>query len=408
MSWVEKIKQGIKITTGDGKVYEPLYMITSKKVGFNIAQFEFPNVEGTLVKRTKQKGATHSLEIIFQGENHLDVSKEFETSNRDLRTWQISHPIYGILNVQPTELNYDPTGLNTTKVTGGIIETISEDYPNVVVDANQQIETYFKEYGEFTLDNFNNSIDLQADDLNTFKTQTKEMYNIGSGSIKSGSQSNEYFNLFNKANSAILSGFSDVSLMINTVSAVLVYPYLFTNSIKDRYSMFESQLQALNNNVPILSTKSDKLIYETNVGSIISAQCLSVNNVLPNDFDNIDNVLFVISQLTSTYNTYINNLDSLQGLNGALPGVYMPNYSSINALSTLVSFTVSNLMNIALNAKTKRTYILDKDTNPLLLAHRFYGLDVDDNNYELFLIQNNIVLTNLLMLQQGTTVVYYI
>lgn len=408
MSWVEKIKEQISITTGDNKTYTPLYVITTKTVDYNIAEFEFPNIEGTLVKRSKQKGARYDLEIIFQGEDHLDKMVEFENSNKDSRAWQISHPIYGLLNVQPTSLNYDPTGLNTTKITGQIIETISEDYPNVVVDAPQQIEVYFQEYNEFTLNNFSNSIDVQPEDLDFLKRQTKTIYDLGSGSVKSGTQSNEYFNLFNKANTAILNGFSDVSTMITAITDVLVYPYIFENSIKDRFLMFKNQLDTLNNSVPILTSKSDKLIYETNTGSILAAQCLSVNNVLPNDFDNIDNVLDTMTQITSYYNTYIANLDLMQGLNGAIPGVYMPNYSSVNALSILVNFTVSNLMSIALNAKTQRTYITEKEINPLLLAHRFYGLDPDDENYIRFLEENTIVLTNLLLIKKGVKVYYYI
>jgi len=77
MSWIEKIKEGIKITTGDGEIYEPLYILSSKSIDYNVAEFNFPNVNGTLVKVGNKRGTRHSLRIIFQGEDHLDVSDRF-------------------------------------------------------------------------------------------------------------------------------------------------------------------------------------------------------------------------------------------------------------------------------------------------------------------------------------------
>ena len=44
MSWIERIKNDIIITTGDGKVYTPLYSIGGKTVEYNIAEFNFPNI----------------------------------------------------------------------------------------------------------------------------------------------------------------------------------------------------------------------------------------------------------------------------------------------------------------------------------------------------------------------------
>ena len=114
MSWLEKVEKGITITTGDGRKYTPEYFLTPKTTDFNIAEFNFPNVEGTLVKRGTVKGAKHNLTFVFQGENHLDVSFNFEKSAKDNRPWEIEHPFYGIIRVHPTSLTYDSTGINIT------------------------------------------------------------------------------------------------------------------------------------------------------------------------------------------------------------------------------------------------------------------------------------------------------
>ena len=74
MSWIERIQKGITITTGDGNSFTPLYVINSKNVEFNVAEFEFPNIGGTLVKRSEWKGTKFQLQIIFQGDDNIEKS----------------------------------------------------------------------------------------------------------------------------------------------------------------------------------------------------------------------------------------------------------------------------------------------------------------------------------------------
>ena len=66
MSWTEKLKKGLEITTGDGKKFFPLYLLDPKTTNFNVAEFEFPNIEGTLVKRSLVKGTRHKLTFFFK------------------------------------------------------------------------------------------------------------------------------------------------------------------------------------------------------------------------------------------------------------------------------------------------------------------------------------------------------
>ena len=89
MSWIEKINSGIVITCGDGKRYEPHYILAEKSVEYNVAEFDFVNIEGTLVKRSKPRGRRFPIELLFQGDNHLDVADAFEMSAKDDRPWNI-------------------------------------------------------------------------------------------------------------------------------------------------------------------------------------------------------------------------------------------------------------------------------------------------------------------------------
>jgi len=165
MSWIENIKSGLSITTGDGKVYNPLYVITTKSVDYNVAEFEFPNITGTLVKRNTAKGARYRFEMIFQGDDHIEQFKAFELSNNDQRPWQVFHPIYGNILLQPTSLIYDPTGLNNTKVTGDLIETITEEYPKITIDPKDSVGFDVVNVNEIAASSFESLVIPDASDV---------------------------------------------------------------------------------------------------------------------------------------------------------------------------------------------------------------------------------------------------
>ena len=98
--------------------------------------------------------------------------------------------------------------------------------------------------------------------------------------------------------------------------------------------------------------------------------------------------------------------DLLQTLNGGSLASYIPTADSIITLSGLISYTLSNLYIIALNSETEKSIIVEKDTNALLLTHRFYGLSNDENLNKLF-SNNNWGLNHILQIKKGTKVIYY-
>src|SRR4051812_32567908 len=118
MSWVDKLKNRIKIQMGDGKIYFPSWIPDHKRVEYNTAEFEFPNVEGTLVKRGTPLGRKYNLKLFFSGPDHLDDSDAFESSASDNRPWTIFHPYHGTIICQPTSLDFDNSNYNVTEITG--------------------------------------------------------------------------------------------------------------------------------------------------------------------------------------------------------------------------------------------------------------------------------------------------
>jgi hypothetical protein len=130
MSWKDKIKNKIKVTTGDGKEYFLTWTgKTEDEEEYHIKEFTFPNVEGTEVRRGKTKGRRFQFEVFFEGDDHIEDSEDFRLSARIEKTWIVEHPYFNSIRVQPKKLKFDRKKYNITKVTGILLENIEQPRP---------------------------------------------------------------------------------------------------------------------------------------------------------------------------------------------------------------------------------------------------------------------------------------
>ena len=408
MSWTEKLKTGLKITTGDGKKFTPLYKLNPKTTDFNVAEFEFPNIEGTLVKRSLVKGTKMSLEFYFQGEDHLSQSLEFEESAKDKRPFIILHPFFGEMTVQPTSLSYDPTGLNLTKVTGNFIETISDEYPRLTKDPKNKIALSSKNTQDSLVESFGSNVIVEPSDINSLNENNASIYALGSEAVQSGNQANEYFQLFQTANSAVSVMAANTSNAAQLITNLYTYPSLFVSGIKERLTLLFKQLVKLGSALNTLSTPNEKKIYELSGGAVLTSIVSATINPLGTDYKTSKDVIESIDSIVLSWNTYINNIEAIQTDTNDLVDSYVPDFNSLRPLMELINFATANLINIALDASSERSIILESDSNAILLTHRFYGLNEGDSNLNKFINQNNLSANELIEIKKGKKIVYYI
>jgi hypothetical protein len=420
MSWVEKIRTDFVITCGEGTSFTPLWLNATKKIEYNVAEFDFPNLAGTLVSRGKPRGTKYGLELFFQGDDHLDVSKSFETASADSRPWVISHPFYGNLTVQPTGLNIDNSDYNLTKITCTVIETITEDNPKTVIDPIENIALIKAQADELTLASFD-AIPSAAD-KNSMTATNNKVYTDGKKITTLAEESESYFNAFNTANAAVLRATTEPLAAMRLVQSLINAPALFKNSVKTRVNTLRNQFLSMNESIAGATLRPTKKIYEANSVAAISSMALAAANPLEGDYQNRTDVLDIVDALVAVrydsvsntlvpvgaYPIFLASLDSLQTPNGGDLNSYVPNADTLSALNDIINFTVSSLFNIALGAKQERTYHCEDDTNIINLTHRFYGLDQGDENLAKMVQNNNIGLSEYFQLRKGRKIIYYV
>lgn len=406
MSWLEKIKTNLSITTGDGKVFTPLWTPFDKTIGYNLAIYEFPRIEGALVRRYEQKANIYDIEFYFQGADHLEQAAAFEASALDKRAWTISHPFEGSLLVHPIGFKKTNRGLNVTVYNGSVIETITEDAPKATANPADRILSEKETTDTLMADSYVAEVKPKAADLKEMGTKTKSTFDLGKKGIGNIIDSQEYFNAFTTANNAINNAVAEPLLAIRQIQAMINAPFNFLSNVQSRVATLKSQLLALGNSISTILTRNSKKLYENNAGTMLSA--LAAATVTNASYASRREAVDTINIIVEQYNNYINNLDALQSTSGAVLDAYIPDAGSLIQLSNLVSFTVSALLLIATDARQERSFILEEDDNVFPLAKRLYGMKEDDSTITELIATNNLTMQELLIIPKGRTIKYYV
>lgn len=407
MSWVDSINDKLIITTGDGKQYTPFWKNASKVLEFNMAEFNFVEVEGSLVKRYKRKGLKFNFEIYFSGNDNLEVANAFEQSTYDSRPWDISHPIYGKITVQPSALSFDYIKNNVTTITGTLMETITDDNPKSTIIPIDKISADKLELDGASSRSFYNGVrSFTIGERRSFLEIEDGYYNEAAMQITETSESEQFINLYNSAQSAILDVTLDPLLAVQKTQEFINYPPgLLSNSVTGRLNLLKNQFTNLS--IANLLTKNQKELYQMQAGSYIANMATAAANPQPGNYGTRTQVFNVIGFLLTYYNQFILNLDTLQTATGGVPTSYIPDANTLMRLNDLVNYTISNLFNIALNSKQERSIYVEDDTNVIILAHRFYGLE-DESTIQTIIDNNDIGLFELLGIKKGRRIIYYV
>lgn len=401
MSWQTDIENIIfTIITGDGKEWRPKWKNATKDVEYNASIYEFVNVDGSLALRAKPKGRRFDLEFYFDGENAVTIGNNFEISARNNKYWTVKHPFYGDIKCQPLSLKQDNTALNVSKFTVPVIETITTAYPEATKIIEDEIIVKVAEINELQQVAYEQSAEIDRTEL---VKNVSALDTIFSSIIKTSEELKEFKDAVADAVIEITNVVSTGTSILRAIHTLINYPATIEQTIEARFNSF---VEALDN---IIDTFGDnKEQFEAISGSIVAAmQLVTVSNIT-DDFNIRKDVIDHQDSLLTEYNKYLSFLDTLQTERADSDDSYTPDYNSQNGLNELVNLTISNLFEVAFSAKQEREFTLEKDSNPILLTHRFYGLDKLDENLSKFIKTNNVGLNELLNIKKGRKIVYYV
>lgn len=385
MSWQERIKNDFVITTGDGNSYYPLWRGATKELVFNTEGFDFVGVEGTYVAREQTQGTKFPLEFYFEGENHIDIAKAFEISSRNKNAWVISHPIWGEITCQPLSLTFDSSAVNITKVTGEVWESIEVKYPDYSYNERNQVDlkiiVMITEAWYINPSSLSESSKLSAFSLN-------DLIDINYSKLPAtNEQAVKLKNQIREVASAI------EELLITPTRYMESFYSLLTFVIEVEDNIV-SKINALRKCFNDCVSIGDVSIFEPTANAITSLACdVAIKNKYLKRGD--------IAEVSSIILEMYNNTNTFYEQNGIVP-----NYELSLAMDFIVNITIGNLYQVGMEASQERSLFLEKDSNAIVLAHRFYGLS--DNSLDRFIEENNISINEMLQVKKGRKLIWYV
>jgi len=405
MSWQDKLQNiQFSIKTGDGKEWFPLFKTGEKSKEFNTSIYDFIDVPKSLVERKQPKSSKYPLTFWFDGENHVETAEEFENSANDKRYWIITHPYYGTIKGQPISITRNDVNLNITEISIDFWESIVFDFPKS--NLSVQDNTLTKKDG--VLDNCAVSYSgrkVQAtEDIQKNKDATL-LIAKSFEKIQGDDTFSEYQNALSKALKANDKLLSDSFDAILKTQVLIDSPSDYERTVKEKISAYKSVFTSLNT---ILNTVADKLFYESIGASTMACYCnAAVNYEFGVDYVTALEVESVASDLIQIYDSYLQLLDSASTSNYVVEVGYQPNPIVQTQLNDLILYTLSNLYNVAFESQQERIVYVEKDTNIVLLTHRYLGL-ASDENIETFRKINDIKLKELFKIKKDRKIKYYV
>lgn len=402
MSWKDKIENGVfKITTGDGKVYKPLWKPGESSKEYNTTAHNFINLEGTLVDRKKPQSSKYPLTLWFQGEDNIEQAAAFLKSADDPRAWEVSHPLYGIINGQPLGIERNDSSLNVTVINVDFWESITEDYPDDDISVQDRIQA--------------KALDVQSAGIKSFSSFKPETANIASMKLAT----NQTQGIFSKiaGNSKVLfqnaytTAIKSADNLINAQGTAIskqqeLYSLAsgFDTPLQRKFKAFKKGLDQL---VEVIDSKNDKYLYESMGATAIAAASQSAVNPLEDDYTTRTQIESVVNSLLEMYNGYLQVLDENQVSRYDVENTWNPNAVLQSELNDLIVDTIGNLQVLAFQARQERIVYTEKDTNLIVLVHRYVGLDADDKNIEKFREINKIKNDELFIIMKDRQIKYF-
>lgn len=402
MNWEDRINIPFKIETGDGQVFLPLWKGGEKEREFNTSTFEFINVYGTLVDRKQPMGAKYPLVFWFQGSDNILQADAFETACEDTRQWTVTHPFYGVIKGHPLSIRRDDSSLNITEITIPFWESISPDYPfsnfsrkDNTRDLHEKAKYSFSQSATDTVEY--TPIDVAAQ---------KELCIVIGSELESLQDNNTYADFQNSLNTALKAIdnlMEDPLNAIQTVQNFLDLPSLYEQAIKGRVATYESIYWRLKES---LETLTDKKYYESIAGTVLSLISVTIINPLGGDYILIFDVEEMFNRLSVVYLDYLETLDLISDSNYSVGVSFSPDATAQNDLTNIINYSLANLQSLTFGTKIERSVVLTKDSNIILLVHKYLGLDDLDENLDIFKKTNNITFNENFILKKGREIKY--
>jgi len=408
MSWKDRLENIVfTITTGDGKVYTPLWKNGETSKEFNATIFDFISLPGGLVDRKQVKARSFPLTFWFQGDDNIEQSEAFDQSANDPRAWTVRHPFYGDITGQPLTLSRNDLSYNITEINVDFWETITESLPKKTASIPDAVKSVASQLVVVSPQEYAAKVDLAPADVVMVKDTTQKISANISALLNSQTYS-DYQLSKNNAFAKIDNMIAEPAAAIKAINDLVQLPSEFALSVSTRLTLMRAVYNSAKDILGIRESSNNKSFFEVIGAAAISGAAITAVLPLSGDYITRSSVADTSKALSDMYADYLNALDNAYVPVSEIENAYSASPETRFQLQNMVTETISSLGQLAFEAKQERTATLDRDTNLIVLTHKYLGLDADDKNIDQFRTINRIKNKSLFQLKKGRQIKYLV
>ena len=420
MSWEDRVKEFITLTSPLGDFYEAKWIGGSRTFSKKLGEFSYPNVQGTVVQDLDSTSFTYPLTIYFDGADHDLVSEDFITSTRQKGLWTINHPVKGNLFLQLVDIteNNQPVEVGSyTKIDMNFIDPVKDEVITSIDEISDDILSQLVIIDEFASGQFTQITQEDFSQISaikeTFRSIVGTASNIFSTLTESVAEINSQFNsIQNAINDTLDAVFVDPLRLAGQIQNLIALPALISANFENRFTAFQELASEI---FKLSPDDNDTSIEALNV---VLSQELCLSSILAitptigasSEFQIRSETLGALDAITNLFTETTTELDSIQKNfdDVFIDNQYFSQQQTFNEIVKTTALSNKLLIQRTFDLKIARTIVLKKPESPLVITLKEYGsIGENEENYELFLTSNNLSGDDILLLQSGREVVVY-
>jgi prophage DNA circulation protein len=419
MSWKERTRQTIDLTSPDGNFFSALWMgnkvPSSKKLGI----FDFPLIDGNVVQDLGITGNRYPMTIHFEGINNDLIAQNFIKALEQRGVWEVTHPTLGLKKLQPISFspNYDPVNSgNITTIETEWIEPISDQVVQSIPELANNIEAEKDDLNINSIEQF----EVVSQDTTSERIEVVKVSDSGISAVI-----NNLSSIYNQASDVAADTKAIITAMKNNlqqtvldivslggqINAVVQTPALAINDFTSRLSSYAGMISDMFGTLP------DAITPESKSGTMATEQFLTaaIGAIglisITSEFTTRSEITNAIDQINSVFLSIIDNLEIVQTNFSTLPIdlQYFSFLFTYGNLSLYFGQIIAFLLRSSLSLKVEKRFKLDRSRTPWEIALTEYnGPGENDNNLDLFILSNKLTGDEILLLPPGKEVVIYV
>ena len=420
MSWRDRLRQTIELTSPDGNIFEAAWQGNSRSMDKKLGLFEFPKVKGTKVQDLDIGSARYPLTIFFSGEDNDKESDRFFKACKERGVWNIIHPVKGSLNLQLISVaeNIQPVESgNLTQFDTEWIEPLEDSAVPSAFQLRSTIDSQIDEINSTVSDQIgSNILQKTAAQVAAFKATVDavvasvEKFLAPIYEIQSEINA-QILSIKRGVNTLLTAPVLDVISIAGQIQAMIQLPALAVADINSRVEAYQNFISAALGLSPETAKTKDRNIVAVQelalTSGLASISFISSTGELSSRLQAIE----LIEANTQLFKDIIDTLDATQELfqDEIIDKQYFSQSESYSDAVLMISQTIAYLLRSAFDLSIEKRFVLEKMRAPIEITISEYGdLGENDINFDLFIDSNGLKGNEILILPEGREVLVYV